>query len=154
MSCAWLHSRVTVLTLSGLVLLGCSKADSGGTLTGRPAARAQPAVSDMQNTNKATPDELKQKLTALQYEVTQHAATEPPFRNEYWDNKKPGLYVDVVSGKPLFSSLDKFDSGCGWPSFTRPMTESEVVESDDSSHGMERTEVRIQNGQFTPRSRL
>jgi peptide methionine sulfoxide reductase msrA/msrB len=86
--------------------------------------------------------ELKQKLTPMQFEVTQHAATEPAFRNEFWDNHQAGLYVDIVSGEPLFSSLDKFDSGCGWPSFSRPLMSKEVVEHTDRSHGMDRTEVR------------
>lgn len=88
---------------------------------------------------------LKQKLSKLQYEVTQHNGTEPPFRNEYWDNKLEGIYVDVVSGKPLFSSLDKFDSGCGWPSFTKPITAEKVKENSDISHGMTRTEVRSES---------
>ncbi len=78
----------------------------------------------------------------MQFEVTQHAGTEPPFRNEFWDNKKPGIYVDIVSGRPLFSSLDKFDSGCGWPSFSLSLAGEEVVERPDHSHGMKRTEVR------------
>src|SRR6476469_6691577 len=76
--------------------------------------------------------ELKKKLNDMQYNVTQHAATEPAFRNEFWDNHKPGLYVDIVSGKPLFSSLDKFDSGCGWPSFSKTLEDKEVVEKDDN----------------------
>lgn len=84
----------------------------------------------------------KEKLTPLQYEVTQCAATEPPFQNEYWDNKGEGIYVDIVSGKPLFSSKDKFDSGTGWPSFTRPLSDEEVVEKEDNSLSMARTEVR------------
>lgn len=78
----------------------------------------------------------------MQYEVTQNSATEPPFKNEYWDNKREGIYVDVVSGEPLFSSSDKFDSGCGWPSFTRPLHPENVHEKNDLSHGMVRTEVR------------
>ena len=86
------------------------------------------------------------KLTPLQYKVTQKEGTEPPFQNEYWDNKRPGIYVDVVSGEPLFSSLDKFDSGTGWPSFTRPLEESNVVEKTDRSLLMERTEVRSKGG--------
>lgn len=90
--------------------------------------------------------ELARKLTPLQYQVTQQEGTEPPFRNEYWDNKHPGIYVDVVSGEPLFSSLDKFDSGTGWPSFTRPLEESNVVERTDRSLLMERTEVRSVEG--------
>ncbi|MDD4170306.1 MAG: peptide-methionine (R)-S-oxide reductase MsrB, partial [Desulfotomaculaceae bacterium] len=85
---------------------------------------------------------LKERLTGLQYEVTQNSATEPPFRNEYWDNKRDGLYVDLISGEPLFSSRDKFDSGCGWPSFTRPLQPEQIAEKKDSSHGMVRTEVR------------
>jgi methionine-R-sulfoxide reductase len=96
----------------------------------------------MKDFKKPTEGELKQKLTPMQFAVTQHAATEPPFRNEFYDNKKPGIYVDIVSGRPLFSSLDKFDSHCGWPSFTKPIEASEVVDRPDQSHGMERTEVR------------
>lgn len=87
-------------------------------------------------------EDLKRRLTPLQYEVTQNNGTEPPFRNEYWDNQQEGLYVDVVSGKPLFTSLDKFDSACGWPSFAKPLDESLVTRRQDLSHGMMRTEVR------------
>ncbi|WRO20769.1 peptide-methionine (R)-S-oxide reductase MsrB [Metallumcola ferriviriculae] len=82
------------------------------------------------------------KLTPLQYEVTQKNSTEPPFKNEYWDNNRQGIYVDVISGKPLFSSLDKFDSGCGWPSFTKPLIPEKIEEKRDISHFMVRTEVR------------
>jgi methionine-R-sulfoxide reductase len=96
----------------------------------------------MQNFQKPPPEALKEKLTRMQYEVTQHAATEPPFRNEFWNNHKDGLYVDVVSGEPLFSSLDKFDSGCGWPSFSKPLNGKEVVERSDHTLGMKRIEVR------------
>jgi len=96
----------------------------------------------MQTFSKPPPEELKKKLNRLQYEVTQNSATEPPFRNEFWDHKKPGIYVDIVSGEPLFSSLDKYDSGCGWPSFTRPLPETQITEIRDTSHGMVRTEVR------------
>jgi methionine-R-sulfoxide reductase len=84
----------------------------------------------------------KQELNAMQYKVTQENGTEPPFKNEFWDNKQEGLYVDIVSGEPLFSSLDKFDSGCGWPSFTNPVDEENVNEKVDKSHFMIRTEVR------------
>jgi methionine-R-sulfoxide reductase len=86
--------------------------------------------------------ELAQKLTPLQYNVTQKDSTEPPFQNEYWNNKEPGIYVDVVSGEPLFSSLDKFDSGTGWPSFTQPLEADNVVEKSDRSLSVARTEVR------------
>jgi methionine-R-sulfoxide reductase len=90
--------------------------------------------------------ELAQRLTPLQYKVTQRDGTEPPFHNEYWDNKQPGIYVDVVSGEPLFSSLDKFDSGTGWPSFTKPLEPSSVVERLDRSLFTQRTEVRSKEG--------
>ena len=86
--------------------------------------------------------DLKEKLTPLQCYVTQENGTETPFQNEYWDNKKPGIYVDVVSGKPLFSSTDKYDSRSGWPSFTKPLAKDGIVEKKDRSHGMERVEVR------------
>ncbi|QJC53447.1 peptide-methionine (R)-S-oxide reductase MsrB [Paenibacillus albicereus] len=87
-------------------------------------------------------DELRARLSPLQYEVTQNNGTEPPFRNEFWDHKEEGIYVDIVSGEPLFSSLDKYDSGCGWPSFTKPLAKPSVKEKTDTSHFMVRTEVR------------
>jgi methionine-R-sulfoxide reductase len=125
-----------------LVLGGCSGAESQ-TASANSSAAAPPFTnSNMQNFQKPPAPELKKQLTPMQFEVTQHAATEPPFRNEFWDNHKPGIYVDIVTGQPLFSSLDKFDSGCGWPSFGRPLQDKEVLERDDLSHGMERTEVR------------
>ena len=89
---------------------------------------------------------LKQKLTPMQYEVTRHAATEPPFRNEYWNEERPGVYVDVTTGEPLFTSRDKFDSGCGWPSFAKPIDPGLLNEKRDTSHGMDRTEVRSRSG--------
>jgi len=98
------------------------------------------AMSESQR--KWTEEELRKRLTPLQYAVTQENATEPPFRNEYWNHHEEGLYVDIVSGQPLFSSRDKFDSGCGWPSFTKPISQDAVVERLDLSHGMIRTEVR------------
>jgi peptide methionine sulfoxide reductase msrA/msrB len=85
---------------------------------------------------------LKEKLTPIQYEVTQNNGTEPPFHNEFWNHEQEGIYVDIVSGKPLFSSKDKYDAGCGWPSFTKPIQDFEVVEKMDRTHGMIRTEVR------------
>ncbi len=90
---------------------------------------------------KPSDAELRKKLTPEQYSVTCEAATEPAFRNAYWNNHKPGIYVDVITGEPLFSSTDKFDSGTGWPSFTKPIVKSSVVEKTDRSFGVERTEV-------------
>jgi len=89
---------------------------------------------------------LRQKLTPLQYKVTQHEGTERPFNNEYWNNKQAGIYVDIVSGEPLFSSRDKFVSGTGWPSYTRPLEPENIVEKKDSSLFMVRTEVRSKHG--------
>ncbi len=127
--------------LGAAVLGGCSRVESQ-TAASKRTIVAPFTNAAMENYQKPPADELKQKLTPMQYDVTQQAATEPAFRNEFWDNHKPGIYVDVVSGQPLFSSLDKFDSGCGWPSFSRPLAGSEVVEREDRSFGMDRTEVR------------
>jgi len=97
---------------------------------------------DKADFKKPDADELKKKLTREQFAVTQQNATEPPFRNEFWDHHEPGIYVDIVSGEPLFSSLDKFDSGCGWPSFSKPLPGENLVEKTDHMFGMTRTEVR------------
>ena len=91
---------------------------------------------------KPSDDQLRDRLTPEQYQVTQHAGTEPPFRNAYWDEHRAGLYVDVVSGEPLFSSLDKFDSGTGWPSFTRPIDPGAITPRSDHALFLSRTEVR------------
>src|SRR5438477_9117380 len=93
-------------------------------------------------TAKPSDEELKKKLTPQQYYVTQKCGTEPAFNNAYWNNHAPGIYIDIVTGEPLFTSLDKFDSGSGWPSFTKPISKEHVVEKSDGSHGMDRTEVR------------
>lgn len=90
--------------------------------------------------------EAVSRLSPEQYRVTQHGETEHPFENAYWDNNEPGIYVDIVSGEPLFTSLNKFDSSCGWPSFTKPVDPENVVENRDVSHGMIRTEVRSSHG--------
>ena len=91
---------------------------------------------------KPSKEELKKKLTPIQYKVTQEDGTEPPFKNPYWDNKEDGIYVDIVSGEPLFSSKDKYDSGTGWPSFTKPIAEGVVIEKQDRSLFSVRTEIR------------
>jgi methionine-R-sulfoxide reductase len=94
---------------------------------------------------KPSREELKKKLTPMQYKVTQENGTEPPFENEYNNNKRPGIYVDIVSGEPLFSSLDKYDSGTGWPSFTKPLEPGNIVEKEDRGWFSVRTEVRSKN---------
>src|SRR5437763_5162726 len=115
----------------------------------KPVASQTPttaaAVPDWRATSpfkKPSDTELRRRLNSEQYAVTQHDATEAPFHNEYWDNHEPGIYVDIVSGEPLFSSLDKFESGTGWPSFTKPLVSSNIKSRDDKSIGMDRTEVR------------
>jgi methionine-R-sulfoxide reductase len=97
---------------------------------------------DQKNFKKLSDQEIKSKLSSLSYEVTQKEGTEPPYKNAYWDSKKEGIYIDIVSGEPLFSSKDKFDSGTGWPSFTRPLVKSNIVEHEDKKLFMTRTEVR------------
>lgn len=99
-----------------------------------------------ENYKKPTQAELQQRLTPMQYNVTQKAHTEPPFQNEFWDNHQKGIYVDIATGEPLFISSDKFDSGCGWPSFTRPIEEDVIEYTEDNSFGMSRTEVKSRAG--------
>jgi len=122
------------LSLLGLLATGASAQN-------RQAA-AIPAAAPHHAFVKPSDADLKKKLTPLQYAVTQHAVTETPFNNTYWDNHEPGIYVDVVSGEPLFSSLDKYDSGTGWPSFTRPLVPANVKTKTDRLLGYSRTEVR------------
>jgi methionine-R-sulfoxide reductase len=107
-------------------------------------AQGQKKEAEKMNPTKVVPSdtELQTKLTKDQYHVTRECGTETPFQNAYWDNHRAGIYVDIITGEPLFSSLDKFDSGTGWPSFTKPISKDKVAEKRDSSHGMERTEVR------------
>ncbi len=95
---------------------------------------------------KPSPEEIKSKLNPIQYKVTQENATEMPFQNEYWDHEEEGIYVDIVTGEPLFSSKDKYDAGCGWPSFTKSIEDENILEKLDKSHGMIRTEVRSKYG--------
>ena len=116
-------------------------AASPGKAPEKPAPKTRPKGWPVKF-EKPSDAELKQTLSPTQYKVTQHEGTEPPFRNEYVDNKKPGIYVDVVSGEPLFSSLDKYDSGTGWPSFSRPLEKDNVKTKTDYKLGMPRTEVR------------
>src|SRR5579885_3008967 len=107
-------------------------------------AQTQKKENAAMNPTKPVPKEadLRRQLTREQYRVTRECGTETPFHNAYWDNHQPGIYVDIITGEPLFTSLDKFDSGTGWPSFTKPISPDSVTQRQDSSHGMERTEVR------------
>jgi peptide methionine sulfoxide reductase msrA/msrB len=127
-----------------LALIGCLALLAPAPAAGDPTASGDQA---MKTYAKPSDAELHKTLTKEQYEVTQHEGTEPPFRNAFWDNKKPGIYVDVVSGEPLFSSLDKFDSGTGWPSFTRPLEDENVERREDRRLFMKRTEVRSKHGE-------
>src|SRR6267378_2012340 len=135
----------------GMYRTGCGRdrrlREIWGDEAGKVTTSARTAPSEVRHamyTVKPKPSDadLRQTLTPVQYEVTQHEGTERPFQNEFWDNHKEGIYVDVVSGEPLFSSLDKYDSRTGWPSFTRPLEASNVEEKTDRSLFMERTEVR------------
>lgn len=130
------------LLLLSVLWLAAQVAARSDDAQSRATSGTTPLSKTMKDYTKPSADDLKKKLDPLQYQVTQQAATEPPFRNTYWDNKKHGLYVDIVSGEPLFSSLDKFDSGCGWPSFTKPLAGTALVEKRDMTHNMVRTEVR------------
>jgi peptide methionine sulfoxide reductase msrA/msrB len=137
-----------VFFLSVVILAGCARVQerSAGPAVEAKAAFAASTSPAARGYSKPSDAELARTLTPLQYQVTQQAATEPPFHNEYWDQHAAGLYVDVVTGEPLFSSTDKFDSGTGWPSFTRPVEPARVVENKDDSLGMARVEVRSKIG--------
>jgi methionine-R-sulfoxide reductase len=132
-------SRLLVVSASVLSLLCVAR--SPASAQGKQPT-ATPAAAPRRGFVKPPDAELKKKLTRLQYSVTQDAATETPFHNEYWDNHEAGIYVDVVSGEPLFSSLDKYESGTGWPSFTRPLDPANIRTKTDHLLGFGRTEVR------------
>jgi methionine-R-sulfoxide reductase len=135
---------IVFIALSG-ILVFLNRA--GAQKKEEPAASPTPMSTTTTNTDaKKSAEDLKKKLTPEQYRVTQMCGTEPAFHNEYWDNHRDGIYVDLISGEPLFSSLDKFDSGSGWPSFTKPIEKTNVTEKADRAFGMERTEVRSSKG--------
>jgi peptide-methionine (R)-S-oxide reductase len=141
------HGRWLVATVAVAMMLGTVTTTASAQAGTRPGASPASNVRktgarSMTDFKKPSDDELKKTLTPLQYKVTQHEGTERPFQNEYWDNHEAGIYVDVVSGEPLFSSLDKYDSGTGWPSFTKPLEPANVQTKTDRSLFMERTEVR------------
>ena len=132
-----------VINFAAAVLLAAvAAAFTRSIVDAQTAAISTNQPMDMKDFKKPDEAQLKKELTPEQFAVTQKAATEPAFHNAYWDNHEPGIYVDVVSGEPLFSSLDKFDSGCGWPSFTKPVSSGEVTEHADHAYGMDRVEVR------------
>ena len=147
-SLAWISA---VALAAGLTATGACSAQADGAgdeesaetrQTTTAAAGRETGGWSMETFVKPSDEELEERLTPMQYQVTQHEGTEPPFRNEYWDNHEPGIYVDVVSGEPLFSSEDKFESGTGWPSFTRPLEPENVAEKRDFKLLVPRTEVR------------
>ena len=139
---------ILVLPIIGFVLMaGAFLLRAQGPSPASATAETSPAPSatPMQTTTKMSKEELKKKLTSEQYKVAVESGTEPPFHNAYWNNHKPGIYVDLVTGKPLFSSTDKFDSGTGWPSFTKPLVKENLTSQNDSSLGMDREEARAKD---------
>jgi methionine-R-sulfoxide reductase len=142
--------RNPFVRIAGTIAIAAASMMTAGGLAAQTTLRSSPGSSKiaqsgshaMKTFKKPSDDSLKKELTPLQYEVTQHEATERPFQNAYWDNHEPGIYVDIVSGEPLFSSTDKFESGTGWPSFTRPLVPENVTTKTDRTLGMTRTEVR------------
>lgn len=128
------------------IVLGALLAACSTQSLAEPTAAAQTTEAQPMQTRKPSDAALRKQLTPLQYEVTQHSGTEPPFKNAYWDNHEAGIYVDVVTGEPLFSSLQKFESGTGWPSFYQPIAPGHVIEKRDATHGMVRVEVRSKLG--------
>jgi peptide methionine sulfoxide reductase msrA/msrB len=147
-----MNRRVFLFGLAVVGLAACHSTPS--TSAAKSAAEPAPAAPASGKASGVAPrtyqkppaEQLRQKLTPIQYEVTQEGATEPPFKNEYWNHHEPGIYVDVVTGEPLFSSVDKFESGTGWPSFTRPIEKTRVSSKSDSTLGMTRTEVLSSSG--------
>src|SRR5712675_2443213 len=135
-------STIRVTVIAAIAVAGLILAVRARRGEAQPAQAATFEPQQMNNFKKPETAELKKKLSSEQFAVTQQCGTEPAFHNAYWDNHKPGIYVDVVSGEPLFSSLDKFDSGTGWPSFTQPVKGTDIVEKKDSELGTVRTEVR------------
>ena len=133
--------KYIIIIMLIFIAAGCEK---GGGVMGEKVADTD--VKKKETSAKQNNALLSKTLTPLQYKVVRENGTEPAFKNEYWDNKKDGIYVDIVSGEPLFSSIDKYDSGTGWPSFTRPLEADNVVLRDDSSFFTKRTEVRSRQG--------
>src|SRR5215216_4842110 len=140
----WLTASAAAIMLAGMATRTSAQSTRAQVQTA--ANPGKTGARPMTDYKKPSDAELKKTLTALQYQVTQHEGTERPFQNEYWNNHEAGIYVDVVSGEPLFSSLDKYDSGTGWPSFTKPLETTNVKTKTDKTLFMERTEVRSAHG--------
>jgi methionine-R-sulfoxide reductase len=134
------------IVLTGALVGTAADGEKGTVEVKQPAAATDPSSGHDGRYTKPSDAELKARLTKLQYEVTQEEATERPFDNEYWDNHQEGIYVDIASGEPLFSSLDKYDSGTGWPSFAKPLVKENIVERRDYGLFLPRTEVRSKYG--------
>jgi methionine-R-sulfoxide reductase len=134
-----------VTLLCGFLMLEACRADADKSSAAEDSSARERIVLNKEG-EPMSKSEIKAKLTPLQYKVTQENGTERPFINQYWNNHELGIYVDIVSGEPLFSSLDKFDSGTGWPSFAKPLESSNIAEKTDNSHSMVRTEVRSKHG--------
>lgn len=138
--------RVAYLSLAALagalLMFGARTVHAQSGMAKSAPAQATAATRALSEFQKPADSELKKKLTPMQYQVTQHEVTEPPFRNEFWNNHEAGIYVDVVSGEPLFSSTDKYESGTGWPSFTKPLAKENIRTVTDRMLSVERVEVR------------
>jgi methionine-R-sulfoxide reductase len=146
-SAVWLGVAILALIAATSLYIGRAGEKAETAAPGASvAAKADNASKTTTESKTMSDTELRKKLTPEQYHVTRENGTEPPFRNEYWDNHKPGIYVDLISGEALFASTDKFESGTGWPSFSRPIDKSHVVEKTDRALFMERTEVRSKEG--------
>jgi methionine-R-sulfoxide reductase len=145
-SAIWIGVAVLALSSAASLYIGRAGQKETAAPNASVAAKADNASKTTTDTKTMSDTELRKKLTPEQYHVTRENGTEPAFRNEYWDNHKPGIYVDLISGEALFASTEKFESGTGWPSFTRPIDKSHVVEKTDRALFMERTEVRSKEG--------
>ncbi len=144
-----MKSLLVIFFTLTLLNTGCSQSDEEKNSNSQGSERKQTEMnttSEDKKFQKPSDEELKKMLTDEQYKVTQCEGTEFAFKNEYWDNHRAGIYVDIVSGEPLFSSKDKFDSGTGWPSFTKPIDSKNVLKKEDNSYGMIRVEVRSKEG--------
>jgi methionine-R-sulfoxide reductase len=147
-----LHIPAGIAALAAAVFMPSPWSDSGqglaiaGETSSSNATQTSAPTADGRRWQRPPPDEIKRRLDPMQYKVTQHEGTEPPFRNPYWDNHEDGIYVDVVSGEPLFSSREKFESGTGWPSFYSPLEPELIIEKSDRLLWTERTEVRSRHG--------